>query len=61
MAVEFNEDQFNTTPQEPPVQEESGIAGMLQKSGIVKNKRQANYVMIGIVVVLLIVIAFFAF
>ncbi len=59
MAVEFNEDDFNAARQEPPIQQNSGITGMLIKSGIVKNARQANYVMIATIIVLLCVIAYF--
>jgi len=56
MSVQFDENygasNFNNFGDE----EEKGITGFFIKSGIVKNKQQANYLMIGITVLILIVI-----
>lgn len=54
MSVEFNEPQYQTSS---PVytQKEKGIVGLIMKTGLVKDKKQANLVMIGIIVVMAII------
>lgn len=54
MALEF-EEQDQGLPPRPPIRRARGITGMLIKKGVVKNKKQANYLYLALIVVLVII------
>lgn len=64
MGIEFNENQVSSPgPRRRRVPNQaagshSGITGLLIKAGVAKNKKQAEYVQIGIIVVMLIIMFF---
>lgn len=59
MSVEFNEGQYTSTQKRPL--SEKGIIGLIIKTGLAKDVQQANYVMIGIIVVMAIIFYITAF
>lgn len=54
MRMEFNEDTTYSKNQ-PTISKPSGMIGFLIKTGIVKDKQQANYILFGIIGVLVII------
>lgn len=57
MPIEFEEEKYSA-PIELPDQPSKGLTGALIKSGIVKNSRQASYVYVALIVILIGVIFF---
>ena len=54
MQLEFDEQKW-TAPNRPNRPDEKGIIGLLIRWGVVKNKAQANMLMLGLIVVLCII------
>jgi len=54
MSVEFNEPEFGASTRAPK-KTERGVIGLIIKTGLAKNATQANLVMIGLIVVLILI------
>lgn len=54
MPVQFNEPEFGT-PNRTPQRREKGIIDLIMKMGLAKNESQANIIMVGLIVVLVLI------
>ncbi|MEX0917987.1 MAG: hypothetical protein WDZ93_02435 [Candidatus Paceibacterota bacterium] len=59
MGIDFQEENNLQRSNVPAQQPQGGIVGMLIKSGIVKNKAQAGYVLLGVAILCIVLAAYF--
>lgn len=59
MGIDFQEEDMLRQSSAPVEQPQKGIAGMLIKYGVVKNKAQAGYVLLGVAIVCIVLVAYF--